>query len=50
MISISPPVEVLSFQYEVKGACISKKNHPGVKFHPGFLSAHNMPLTLKVLC
>ena len=30
-----PGVEIFSFQPEVKGTCISKKIHHGLKFHPG---------------
>ena len=42
-----PGVEIFSFQPEVKGTCISKKIHPGLKFHPrvNFTSPTcNMPL------
>ena len=42
-------MEILSFQPEVKGTCISKKIHPGLKFHPGvnFTSPTcNIPLRL----
>ena len=40
-------MEIFSFQPEVKGTCISKKSHSGVKFYPGvnFTSPTcNMPL------
>ena len=54
-ISISPGVEIFSFQPEVKGTCISKKtkqnkNQPGLKFHSGvnFTSpTFNMPLSFE---
>ena len=36
-ISISPGVEIFSFQPEVKGTCISKKIHPGLKFHLAYV-------------
>ena len=42
-----PGVKTFRFQPEVKGTCISKKSHPGLKFHPGvnFTSLTcNMPL------
>ena len=45
-----PVVEIFSFQPEVKGTCISKKIHPGLKFHPGVIFTSptcNMPLRLK---
>ena len=55
-ISISPGVEIFSFQPEGKGTCISKKkkkkkkNQPGLKFHSGmnFTSpTFNMPLSFE---
>ena len=42
-----PGVKIFSFQPELKGTCISKRIHPGLKFHPGvnFTSPTcNMPL------
>ena len=42
-----PIVEIFSFQPEVKGRCISKKIHPGLKYPPGVhftLPTCNMPL------
>ena len=46
-------VKIFSFQPEVKGTCIAKKSHPGVKFYPGvkFTSPTcNMPLSFKSFC
>ena len=37
-ISISPWGRIFSFQPEVKDTYISKKPHPGLKFHPGWIS------------
>ena len=38
--TIHPGVEILSFQPEMKGMCISKKSHPGVIFTS---PTYNMP-------